>query len=79
MSDSMTGPMTARSRRYRLNAEDLGKIARGAAVAAAGAALTFLTAEVLPNLETGAALGGALAATLATALNALRKWLTGPA
>ena len=66
------------SPRYRLNAEDLGKIARGAALAAAGAALTFLTAEVLPNLDAGTAVGGALAAALATALNALRKWLTGP-
>ena len=73
-----TATATRRSPRYRLNAEDLAKIVKGAALAAAGAVLTFLTAEVLPNLHAGTAVGGALAATLATALNALRKWLTGP-
>ncbi|MFH5806187.1 hypothetical protein [Alienimonas sp. DA493] len=67
------------SPRYRLNAADGLKILRGAALAAGGAILTYLATEVLPNLETGAALGGALAAAAATALNALRKWLTGPA
>lgn len=71
-----TTPTT--SPRYRLNAEDFAKIAKGAALAAAGAVLTFLTAEVLPNLAPGTAIGGALAAALATGLNALRKWLTGP-
>ncbi len=70
---------TAPSPRYRLNAEDVGKILRGAALAAGGAILAFLSSEVLPNLDAGAAFGGALAAAAATALNALRKWLTGPA
>ena len=70
--------MTA-SPRYTLSREDLAKIARGAGLAAAGAALTFLSTRVLPHLDPGTALGGAVAATLATALNALRKYLTGPA
>ncbi|NNJ27757.1 hypothetical protein [Alienimonas chondri] len=70
---------TAPSPRYRLNAADGLKILRGAALAAGGAILAYLSTEVLPNLTTDAALGGALAAAAATTLNALRKWLTGPA
>lgn len=70
---------TTPSPRYRLNAADGLKILHGAALAAGGAILAYLTSEVLPNLETDAAIGGVLAAAAATALNALRKWLTGPA
>ena len=70
---------TTRSPRYRLNAEDGWKILRGAALAAGGAILTYLSVEVLPHLDAGTAIGAALAAAAATALNALRKWLTGPA
>jgi hypothetical protein len=75
----MTTTTTASSPRYRLNAADGLKILRGAAIAAGGAILTYLSVEVLPHLDTDAAFGGALAAAAATALNALRKWLTGPA
>lgn len=74
----MTTTSTPASPRYRLNAQDGLKILRGAALAAGGAVLAYLSAEVLPNLDAGTAVGGALAAAAATALNALRKWLTGP-
>jgi len=74
----MNTTATAPSPRYRLNAADGLKILRGAALAAGGAILAYLSSEALPNLETGTAIGGALAAAAATALNALRKWLTGP-
>ena len=75
----MNTTATSPSPRFRLNAEDGLKILRGAALAAGGAILTYLSVEVLPNLDAGTALGAALAATAATGLNALRKWLTGPA
>ena len=75
----MNATTTTPSPRYRLNAEDGLKILRGALLAAGGAALAYLSGEVLPNLDAGTAFGAALAAAAATALNALRKWLTGPA
>ena len=75
----MTSSTAPPSPRFRLNAEDGLKILRGAALAAGGAILTYLSVEVLPHLDAGTALGAAIAAAAATALNALRKWLTGPA
>ena len=66
------------SPKYTLDRSDLLKIARGAALAAAGAVVAYLSTEVLPHLDPGTALGGAIAAVAATALNAVRKWLSGP-
>ena len=64
------------SPRFALTRDDLLKIAHGAALAAAGAAVTFLAAEVVPHLDDSTAAGAAVAAVASVALNALRKWLT---
>jgi hypothetical protein len=64
------------SAKFTLSQSDLLRIAKGAALAAAGAAVTFLTSEVLPQLDESTAVGALIAAAASTALNALRKWLT---
>jgi hypothetical protein len=64
------------STRYTLTRTDLVKIATGAALAAAGAVVTFLAAEVVPHLDDSTAVGALIAAVASTALNALRKWLS---
>lgn len=56
-----------------MNREDLIKVAKGAAIAAAGAALTYL-ADAASGGQLGP-YGLAVAPILATAINALRKWL----
>jgi hypothetical protein len=64
------------SPKFTLSKSDLLRIAKGAALAAAGAVATFLAAEVLPSLDNSTAIGAVIAAIASTALNALRKWLT---
>lgn len=64
------------SPKYTLSQTDLLRIAKGAALAAAGATVTYLAAEVLPSLDDSTAVGAVIAAVASTALNALRKWLT---
>jgi hypothetical protein len=64
------------SHKFSLSKADLLQIAKGAALAAAGAVVTFLTAEVLPQIDHSTAAGALVAAAASTALNALRKWLT---
>ena len=64
------------SAKFTLSRADLVRIAKGAALAAAGAVVTFLAAEVLPHLDDSTAVGALIAAVASTALNALRKWLT---
>jgi hypothetical protein len=60
---------------FQLNRSDLVKIAKGAALAAAGAVVTFLATEVVPHLDESTAMGALIAAIASTALNALRTWL----
>lgn len=59
-----------------LSQSDLFKIAKGAALAAAGAVVTFLATEIVPHLDDSTATGALIAAVASTALNALRKWLS---
>lgn len=63
------------STRFQLDKADLLRIARGAALAAAGAVVTFLATEVVPHLDDSTATGALIAAVASTALNALRTWL----
>ena len=63
------------SPRLTLSRTDLIKIAKGAALASAGAAVTFLATEVLPHLDDSTATGALIAAVASTALNALRMWI----
>jgi hypothetical protein len=60
---------------FQLDRSDLVKIAKGAALAAAGAVVTFLATEVVPHLDESTATGAVIAAVASTALNALRQWL----
>lgn len=56
------------------------KIARGAAIAAAGALLTYASAELIPALkESGNATLLTIAAFASVAVNVLRKYLEGAA
>lgn len=64
------------SYRFMLTKEDWIKIAKGAGIAALGALSTYLTTEVIPNLEGEWTL--ALFVVFSTLINALRKWLAGP-
>lgn len=64
------------SPKLTLSQSDLLKIATGAALAAAGAVVTFLATEVVPHLENSTATGALIAAVASTVLNALRKWLS---
>jgi hypothetical protein len=61
---------------FHLDTTDLLKIARGAALAAAGAAVAYLATEVVPTLDDSTAVGAVIAAVASTALNALRMWLS---
>ncbi|MGC1275584.1 MAG: hypothetical protein WBC44_17895 [Planctomycetaceae bacterium] len=63
------------STKFKLSRNDLVKIAKGAALAAAGAVVTFLAVEVTPQLDDSTATGALVAAVASTLLNALRKWL----
>lgn len=60
---------------FQLNRDDLIRIGRGAALAAAGAVVTFLATEVVPHLDDSTAIGAVIAAVASTAINALRQWL----
>lgn len=55
--------------------ERLRKILIGAAIAVAGALLTYASDAVVPFLAEHPSWGPALAGILAIAINALRKWL----
>ena len=63
------------SRRYALSKSDLRRIAKGAALAAGGAAVTFLAAEVLPEIDGSTVAGAVTAAVASTLLNAARLWI----
>lgn len=64
------------STKFTLSKSDLLRIAKGAALAAGGAVVTFLAAEVLPSLDDSTATGALIAAVASTVLNALRQWLS---
>ena len=62
------------SRTLSLNTSELWSIARGALIAAAGAGLTVLAAQV-GVLDDGSQTGAILAAVAAVLVNAARKWV----
>lgn len=64
------------SQKFSLSKSDLLRVAKGAALAAGGAVVTYLAAEVLPTLDDSTAVGAVIAAVASTALNALRQWLS---
>lgn len=55
--------------------EEVIKIAKGAALAAAGAVIAYLTEVVIPGMEGGSGLTLTIAAMASVGLNAVRKWL----
>jgi len=59
-----------------LSGEDAKKIAKGAAIAAVGAVLTYAVDVVFPYLASRPEANAALFALFTTAVNALRKFLT---
>jgi len=63
------------SPKYQLNKDDLFAIARGESLAAGGAIIAYLSAEVLPNLDESTTAGAVLAGVGATLLNLLRKFV----
>lgn len=64
------------SKALSLSREDWIKIAKGAAIAVAGALITVGLEQVVPALEGSGAWGASIAAIMAIVLNTLRKWLT---
>lgn len=70
-SGSPSAPMT-------LNTDDFKKIGKGAAIAAAGAVIAYLSTEVIPNLDENNAVAAGLACVLSIAINFARKFLAGP-
>ncbi len=64
------------SKSFTLSKVDLLRVAKGAALAAGGAVVTYLAAEVLPGLDDSTAVGAMIAAVASTTLHALQKWLT---
>jgi hypothetical protein len=64
------------SKKFSLNSEDLLKIGKGALIAAAGAALAYLSAQVFPQLaESGNSTLVVVAAIGAVVVNAAQKYL----
>lgn len=59
----------------RMNRQDWIKVGKGALVAAAGAALAYMSTDVIPGLEQSSGTGEFLAAALAVLINAARKWI----
>lgn len=64
------------SPKLRMNRNDMLKIARGGLLAAGGAVITYLSAEVVPNIDESTTLGAAVAGIASVALNFLRKYLS---
>jgi hypothetical protein len=59
-----------------MNQEYWNKVLKGAAIAAAGAVLTYLATSVVPQLhENAGAIGPALAALFSIAIQFGRKWI----
>lgn len=64
------------SKPLTLNKTDWKSVARGAAVAAAGAVLAYLASEVVPFIDQSTATGASLAAIGGVLVNIARKWIT---
>ena len=64
------------SPRLQLDTNDMFCVLRGAALAAGGAVVTYLSTQVIPGIDESTMLGAAVAAIASTLLNALRKYLT---
>jgi hypothetical protein len=67
--------MTKQSKKYKLNKEDLIKIAKGFGIAVGGVVLTY-TAEIIPNINFGK-YTAVVVGILAVLINAARKYLSG--
>lgn len=65
------------SKKYSLNGTDVTAIAKGAAIAAGGALLTYLATEVVPNLDQSTMFGATVAGISSIVLNVVRKYLAG--
>lgn len=63
------------SKKWSLNWEDGKKILKGLFIAVAGAALTYVTTEVLPSLQGETGIHMILFAGFSALINAGRKWL----
>lgn len=64
------------SQPFSLSSQDWKKILAGAAIAAAGAVLTFIADSVLPDFQEKGLLDASLFVLFSTLVNALRKFLT---
>jgi len=64
------------SKALSLNWTDIKKIVKGTLIAAGGAALTYLTVNVIPDLESANGIQMILFASFSSIINAGRKWLT---
>jgi len=64
------------SPKLRLNKSDLLAVLRGGLLAAAGAAVAYLSTQVLPNLDQGTMFGALITGVASTVLNALRKYMS---
>lgn len=64
------------SETFKLNLEDLKKIGKGLLIAMGGAGLTYLSVQVVPNLEPDTGTQMMLFAAFSAIVNAGRKWLT---
>lgn len=64
------------SKSLSLNWEDIKKIIKGTLIASGGAALTYLTVNVIPDLESANGIQMILFASFSSIINAGRKWLT---
>jgi len=63
--------------RHTMDREQIIKVAKGAALAAAGAIVAYLAEVVLPGIQdSGSGLTLTIAAMASVGLNAARKWLT---
>jgi hypothetical protein len=64
------------SPRMQLGRSDVMSIVKGALLAAGGALVTYLSTNVVSNLDDSTMLGAAICGIASTALNALRKYLS---
>ena len=64
------------SPKLKLNKADLLAVLRGGLLAAAGAAVAYLSTQVLPNLDQSTMFGALIAGVASTVLNALRKYMS---
>jgi len=63
------------SKSWSLNWDDMKKIGKGLFIAVAGAALTFVSTEVLPDLQNETGIQMILFAAFSALVNTGRKWV----